>query len=1329
MTNQRRKRTRAKSRRKEEHAAKSALWDASRSGSHAGRGFHYQDRIATELTLEHLDSGSPFSVIPEGLEDISLETSAGAVHVQAKSRREHRGDFAASEVKGVFANLAKRLAADPGSKVVLVVERPVSDWSSVGLDGQRPVTGYNPSLDAEIRRMVTSELAGVGVETDVFLEALTIEVRAGSPELGLRHLASRLDLPPASCHAHYLALKDELSHLADANGARTVGDALSLASSDVVQLLDRVSERVDPAALVAPVREGICEVVDFRTSVDDLRFYDGVDALPGHIVAGLAVERSELTGEVLDAARERRAAMVVGPSGSGKSALLWLAAWESRQEITWYRVLRLRREDVIKVVRFARGACPTSRAPLGFIVDDLGREQTEGWDELLRELQTLEHAHLIGACREEDLLEVPIAPSVAQVRPRLDEPLAARIYDELRARAATSWQGWREPFMTSAGLLLEFGHILTAGERLAETIQKQIDERRRGGASREPELEVLRLVATAHAFGADLDANRVRDDLGLSSAAVQRALARLLEEHLIAERQDGRLSGLHAIRSSAICEELHRIPPWRIEASAADVVRLLEPAPLQSFLSQFFGPEREVGPVLDALAARIASTPDASILAASLHALRVAGFVRTAGAWAEVMFEDEVAPMHGELLSALALTEAEIDFLPQPIQTAAQRMREEPVHDLRSELLVRIDDSTLNASFETSEPAQAAALLAALTATQREPKPEALVEMLRLASLDDIRLVLEAACELSADLASDVARGLGGSEDLLARLEEHLPWVREARLVRGENGQTEVAADYAAVAESVQNDTHADVVELCRYLLALVPGAAVAHSRALDATGAPAGFGSPIAEKAIPRANLPSRAAVAWNRSKGRALTRAISAKSTTDRLAQERDILSQAANVVGAAGRAYLTGQRGQIEEALAGAAVLELTAQFLLPAPETAEVAGPLDFGSEGMNDAVGFLAVTIPNNLVRRLFEGDTSVRLFIPQLLKQVDELSDVRRWSLLEDQSDASVVQLRRDLADLLDVLTAVDVHGSGELQQLRSLARRGGGRPLRRAAEHVRKSVAQRLRRQSTELEQRLASAGFRARATSRPTELESVYWPRAETLLLVEVASLHEWLADLERLVDLVRPLLDGQPPFYLAPVRNGVVVLASSVTVIGGTAFPTFHGIGDWPESPPPLTENASLLYRNCVGAITEASSIVASLRYSEGPGARGVVMHDAEEAALDAAVQRARLARGEFENLCVLDPDDEILAEAHHLLIEFAVAVGRELEARDQGGPPWTGLAAEVMDGLRGNPSDRYFQDLNATIALFEWDLEPAGAMDRFNAGIARVEERSS
>ena len=69
-------------------------------GAWAGRGFHFQDAVGAWL-LAKVETGSirEVVVVPEGFEDVSLEGEL-SLHVQAKSRGEHLGQFPTSEAAG-----------------------------------------------------------------------------------------------------------------------------------------------------------------------------------------------------------------------------------------------------------------------------------------------------------------------------------------------------------------------------------------------------------------------------------------------------------------------------------------------------------------------------------------------------------------------------------------------------------------------------------------------------------------------------------------------------------------------------------------------------------------------------------------------------------------------------------------------------------------------------------------------------------------------------------------------------------------------------------------------------------------------------------------------------------------------------------------------------------------------------------------------------------------------------------------------------------------------------------------------------------------------------
>lgn len=109
-----------------------AAWKISRHGSHAGRGFRYQDAVAADLaTQAFAGDGEVLILIPEGLDDVTLVRTDGTVHSQVKSRRGYRGEFSPHETAGYLASLwgrhHDRLGTGDGPRLALILERPVSE--------------------------------------------------------------------------------------------------------------------------------------------------------------------------------------------------------------------------------------------------------------------------------------------------------------------------------------------------------------------------------------------------------------------------------------------------------------------------------------------------------------------------------------------------------------------------------------------------------------------------------------------------------------------------------------------------------------------------------------------------------------------------------------------------------------------------------------------------------------------------------------------------------------------------------------------------------------------------------------------------------------------------------------------------------------------------------------------------------------------------------------------------------------------------------------------------------------------------------------------------
>lgn len=188
---------------------------------------------------------------------------------------------------------------------------------------------------------------------------------------------------------------------------------------------------------------------------------------------------------------------------------------------------------------------------------------------------------------------------------------------------------------------------------------------------------------------------------------------------------------------------------------------------------------------------------------------------------------------------------------------------------------------------------EAARLLAALDSVSPSSRLDAMLRTLAVftgaAPIETLGQLFSAARGVNPALAAVFTEEAGGATALLTRVAAERSWVRDLQLVEEDDGRLTVCGVFRYVAPSVQPNPHADVVDLCRLVLACVPEAEIAACRAVDATGATTGYGDfHIADKRIERRWLPGAGAIAWNRACMRAVAALLSAKSHTARLAAE---------------------------------------------------------------------------------------------------------------------------------------------------------------------------------------------------------------------------------------------------------------------------------------------------------------------------------------------------------------------------------------------------------------------------------------------------------
>jgi hypothetical protein len=373
------------------------------------------------------DSPSVYKVVPEGFEDIDCTLGDGRrIFVQAKERGPGARPFGVSDLGSALAHAAEVLGRTIGDKLADARFVVVTDGE---LGAGVPDTGWTntvPEILAKSREegserlraltdSIRQSLDAAGHSEDLAVPLISFTSVVRRPwHLRLeteRTLRTGLRIHPSVANLVYVSLVNDLSRMAAEQRARGLADAAFRTIGDLDALIARVQAGVNVDALEEATRSGVVQSVDFlaASTMTEGEFFAGVDVTPAHVAAGLDVPRIDELSAIFSGLNRRNEVVVAGPSGSGKSALLWRAARDVGRGARPVRVLRCSSDaDVALLVRHARLQQPSTVAPMLFCVDDLGRDAFTYWtaarDQLLGVPGVMVLTTVLAALVEEHLL-------------------------------------------------------------------------------------------------------------------------------------------------------------------------------------------------------------------------------------------------------------------------------------------------------------------------------------------------------------------------------------------------------------------------------------------------------------------------------------------------------------------------------------------------------------------------------------------------------------------------------------------------------------------------------------------------------------------------------------------------------------------------------------------------------------------------------------------------------------------------------------------------------------------------------------------------------------
>lgn len=1116
-------------------------WTRTRHGAWAGGGFHYQHLVATLILVRQWAGlASSGYLVPEGFEDCVIELSERRIWLQIKSRNDAK--FSQAEVQSIFSGIdskAAMLKSEGPTNFVVVLNQECSgtaaeDMGHIFDDVPKKIILINSPEEEIVTLLIKSlkiaEIIAEGIANDLYKLVADTSAKNASLSYDRRRRISTTEVER--------------------------------------QIFERL-EAEDPSALNQAMSSGALEPVDFQTPVNDRSFYLGVKAVPGHIPAGLILPRPDEVMDITSSLKKQRYVLISGPSGSGKSALMWLSANALAHGFRWFQITaRATAGDADSIVRFVRARRPSPDSRIGLVVDDINSVNRNLWDVLLDLLRGLPEVFVLGSVRTENIYLITDQSCTKFIQTSLDERLAERVWKKLNKEGHTRWLHWREPFEQSEGLMLEYTHILTQGGRLAAVISDQV--RQREHEHRIEELAILRCAAELCRHGGEVEARQLFKLLDIPHDRASEALRRLIDEHLVHESRPGVLGELHILRSITLSDASHDgVVYLRTDSLWQGILAVTDdtlPRIIQSILTELQG--KDDGATLQKLAELLASTDDVQKWSAILTGLGLATLERLGASFISILEQQGVPRAHWMLASMFFASGTDLPDLPglelwQVLKRPLEIFRDSSKADLRSACLKFLPIGTTVPSCNSLE--EASRLLSSIVPITSEGNtisinipPEFIGE--GEYKIKDVTVLLSTAFLVDPRLAEELVQVFGGEEVLFNWFRKQTPWVTTPIIEPdAEYGRT-VRADLYLVAEEYQGDTHETIVNICETLIAISPASDAVASDAIDPKGSVVKVGdyAPFS-KNIPRENLPPKSRVAWNVAFRQILTARAVRDSLTEYTQHMAELVLETEKLFRSYTEKWISGKKIGNRDILATSinTVVNTVNSLTYTEPQTGATSMTAISESTAANHTLGALLTGVLGKLVPQVSKlpsdgGIKGAAVFAGNLAGQAREHEQSNIWRTTSTPPTKKLKALAERLVDVSSVLHEMAHDDSPTvIQELVNVAKKASlGKSIHFTAKRCRMRADNRLQKKLRTLEKKLEEKGCHARCCTRPLEeADSVYWPPVEIAVLVDMVNLVTDITYLDECLQVAREILGQDWRFRVVPIMNGKVLASFAV------------------------------------------------------------------------------------------------------------------------------------------------------------------------------------
>ena len=1131
-------------------------WSESRSGGWAARGFHYQHLVTTlVLVKQWAGEVSPGKLVPEGLEDCNIEMTAQSVFLQVKSKFE--GEFSESKVNSVMREVvekASKISGDLPQRRVICLEKSVK--------GQTYKSFEDFTEDEDKVVYICADPITSIVETLI-----------------------------AHCecvdHVAYILADHLYARIAEAaanNAGKSYGDRIGFTPADTGKLIQNLLNATEGSYLADALQSGLVKHLDLKTALPEPGFYLGVKAKPGHIPAGLILERPKLLDEVIEDFKTGRPVLIEGQSGAGKSALMWLLASSSQTEMRWFEISsQATLADAAKIVTCLQARRPSDRSPIAIAIDDVGPTNADLWNHICGAIGYLPYIHIVGTIRVEDKILVRDAAEIIVHRVSLDENFAEEVWSQLKAQNLTHWAHWKEPFEQSKGLLLEYVHILTQGKRLAAVIADQIAVRE--AENRNDELSILRVTSALSALGAEIEAKRLFEALDLEPNAATIALKRLTDEHLVRESQPGILGGLHYLRSVAVANATHDDIVFQQTQSILKAMAAVTTDSLPEFMLQCFRHNGfEDNDLLQHFADTLSATSDPKTWVAILTGLGLVSLDQYATTVISCLDKHKVQPAQRLSVAMFIVAGVDTSFFDKfahmdGFRAAVDEMGKYVVQDLRQECLELITGE--KKCPDCLSFADGLDFFRSITPLPNGPIIDIDfsigIEGDGFPHIEETVSLMSTAYAVAPKIAEDIATTLGGEKRLISEFSQQTPWVSEPTLSEDEDGQKILSCKHYRVSDDYQGDAHATVVKHCETLIAICPSIDRIDFDATRPNGELLSIGDyPIASKRIGRDALPPKSAIAWNVSFGHILRSRISSPTRTEYAANMAALAHRTEKAFRQFTEKWIRGKNDTLTDTQLAEmnAIISETNDQVYEAPEPPEPHFGADNGGSFVSDTKGALYVGLLGNLSGRLvkstLEGaDKATAVFSADLAKQARESLQSELWNSLPVRPAKVLKNIETRVTNISDILHELATQESDvTIVGLHGIAKKAAmNKRVAKAAYHCRNTMETRFKSTMLKIEQDLKELGIVAECVTRPGEKHnSPFWPNRDVAIIVELTSLAQDGAHIEQTLEVGNQYLSEGLKCCVVPTVNGKVITRAVMERALGMNIPVTDFTEKW-------------------------------------------------------------------------------------------------------------------------------------------------------------------